>query len=369
MITNQGRQIVAKYILGQAPSFASYIAAGCGPEPLLNSASASISPTKQSLDFEMFRVPIISRGFIKEGNVEKLVFKAEMPTDQRYLITELGIFPSEGNSVAGQYDSKLMITFTPTEPWVYSDGVNASAVQYSNVPIDSLNNSASIDASTPDALFINSDMNIFANTDRASRYEGPRFLNRSLLIHGNSASINSSFAIANNAKFLENNNVLFNFGQNLPDDEIKIAFSVISKTYNNTTDPDVRMVIQFINNLTGSNVEPPKATTNISVSGASMSGNRYQLVNKKLSEFNKDDNFSWANVNLIRIYASTLISNAISSNYYIAMDGIRFDNLTSANPLYSLIGYNVVKNTDADPIIKLENTNNYAEYRFGISVV
>jgi hypothetical protein len=369
MITNQGRQIVAKYILGQAPSFASYIAAGCGPEPLLNSASASISPTKQSLDFEMFRVPIISRGFIKEGNVEKLVFKAEMPTDQRYLITELGIFPSEGNSVAGQYDSKLMITFTPTEPWVYSDGVNASAVQYSNVPIDSLNNSASIDASTPDALFINSDMNIFANTDRASRYEAPRFLNRSLLIHGNSASINSSFAIANSAKFLENNNVLFNFGQNLPDDEIKIAFSVISKTYNNTTDPDVRMVVQFINNLTGSNVEPPKATTNISVSGASMSGNRYQLVSKKLSEFNKDDNFSWANVNLIRIYVSTLISNAISSDYYIAMDGIRFDNLTSANPLYSLIGYNVVKNTDADPIVKLENTNNYAEYRFGISVV
>jgi hypothetical protein len=51
------------------------------------------------------------------------------------------------------------------------------------------------------------------------------------------------------------------------------------------------------------------------------------------------------------------------------MDGIRFDNLTSANPLYSLIGYNVVKNTDAEPIVKLENTNNYAEYRFGISVV
>jgi len=367
MITNQGRQIVAKYILGQAPSFAAYIAAGCGPKPV--SASVSIPPTKQSLDFEMFRVPITSKGFIKEGNVEKLVLKAEMPTDQRYLITELGIFPGESNTVAGQYDSKLMITFTPTEPWTYSDGVNASAVNYQSVPIDSLNNSASIDATTPDAIFINSDMNIFANTDRADRYEAPRFLNRSLLLHGNSASINGSFGISNNSKFLENTNVLFNFGQNLPDDEIKLAFSIVSKTYNLTTDPTVRIVVQFVNNLTGSQIEPPTATATIELTPGEINGNRYQLVPIKLSEFNKQASFSWANVNLVRIYASTLVSNVLSSDYYIAFDGIRFDNLTSSNPLYSMVGYNVVKNTEAEAIVKLENTSNYVEYRFGISVV
>jgi len=369
MITNQGRQIVAKYILGQAPSFASYIAAGCGAKPLSYSASASISSTKQSLDFEMFRVPIISKGFIKEDGVEKLVLKAEMPTDQRYLVTELGIFPAESNTVAGQYDSKLMITFTPTEPWTYSDGVNASAVAYQTLPIDSLNNSASIDASTPDAVFINSDMNFFANTDRANRYESPRFLNRALLLVGNSASINSSFNISNSSKFLENNNVLFNLSQNLPDDEIKIAFSIVSSVYNQSTDPTVRMVVQFINNLTGSQIEPPKATANIELLPNEINGNRYQLLPIKLSEFNKDEGFSWANVNLVRIYASTFTGGSLTDTYRIAFDGIRFDNLTSQNPLYSLIGYNIVKNTDADPIVKLENTNNYVEYRFGISVV
>ena len=371
MITNKGRQIVAKYVLGQAPSFASYIAAGCGPRPLLNSASASISATRQSLDFEMFRVPIISKGFIKEGNVEKLVLKAEMPTDQRYLITELGVFPSESNSVAGQYDSKLMITFAPTESWVYSDGQNASAVTYVNSPIDSQNNSASIDASTPNFLFINSDMNIFANTDRSDRYEGPRFLNRALMLYGNTASINSSFAKSASSQYLENTNILFNFGQNLPDDEIKLAFSVVSKTANQSTNPDLRILVELYNNISGSNVGLPKASAQYTLPAATFTNSRYQVVSKKISQFIKDSNFSWANVNMIRIYTSVFAAgtNNISNDYYVIYDGIRIDNLTAANPLYSLVGYNIVKNTEATPIDKLENTNNYVEYRFGISVV
>lgn len=371
MITNKGRQIVAKYVLGQAPSFASYIAAGCGPRPLLNSASVSIPATRQSLDFEMFRVPIISKGFIKEGNVEKLVFKAEMPTDQRYLITELGVFPSESNSVAGQYDSKLMITFAPTESWVYSNGQNASAVTYVNSPVDSENNSASIDASTPNFLFINSDMNIFANTDRSDRYEGPRFLNRALMLYGNTASINSSFAKSASSQYLENTNILFNFGQNLPDDEIKLAFSVVSKTANQSTNPDLRILVELYNNISGSNVGLPKASAQYTLPAVTFSNSRYQVVSKKISQFIKDSNFSWANVNMMRIYTSVFAAgtNNISNGYYVIYDGIRIDNLTAANPLYSLIGYNVVKNTEAVPIDKLENTNNYVEYRFGISVV
>ena len=34
MITNKGKTIIAKYLLGQAPAYASYIAVGCGPQPL-----------------------------------------------------------------------------------------------------------------------------------------------------------------------------------------------------------------------------------------------------------------------------------------------------------------------------------------------
>ena len=34
MITNTGKSIIAKYMLGQAPAYASYIAVGCGKKPL-----------------------------------------------------------------------------------------------------------------------------------------------------------------------------------------------------------------------------------------------------------------------------------------------------------------------------------------------
>jgi hypothetical protein len=371
MITDQGRQIVAKYILGQAPSFASYISVGCGPKPLLNTDTPSIPSNKEALDFEMFRVPIISKGFIKEGNIEKLVLKAELPTDQRYLISEIGIFPSENNSVAGQFDSKLMVTFTPTEPWVYSDGVNSSAVLYQNIPIDSQNNSASIDASVSDVLFVNSDMNIFANTDRQDRYESPRFLNRALMIKGNSASINSSFVISENSEYLENTNILFNFGQNLPDDEIKVALSVVSKEADYGTSPDLRVVMELHNNLTGGQISPPKASAQFNIPASSLNASRYTILTKKISDFVKDPNFSWSNINMIRIYTSTFSAgtNTLSNEYYVTYDGIRINNLTSTNPLYALIGYNIVKNTDAELVSKIENTSNYIEYRFGISVV
>jgi hypothetical protein len=40
MITEDGKNIIAKFMLGQAPTFASYIAAGVGAEPLFTGASA-----------------------------------------------------------------------------------------------------------------------------------------------------------------------------------------------------------------------------------------------------------------------------------------------------------------------------------------
>jgi hypothetical protein len=65
---------LAKYLLGQAPAYASYIAVGCGATPLgVGDSMGDYSP-KTNLDFEMFRVPISSRGFVNENGVDKIVF-------------------------------------------------------------------------------------------------------------------------------------------------------------------------------------------------------------------------------------------------------------------------------------------------------
>ena len=57
-----------------------------------------------------------------------------------------------------------------------------------------------------------------------------------------------------------------------------------------------------------------------------------------------------------------------TSDYKILFDGLRLDNVSSQNPLYTMVGYDIIRNDNAFPILKDENTNNYIEYRFGIGV-
>lgn len=374
MITNSGKQLVAKYLLGQAPAYATYLAAGVGYKALSTGETLTIPPTKQSLDFEAFRVPITSKGFIKEDGVEKIIFKAEMPSEQRYQITELGVYPAISNAVAGKYDSKLLLTFSPTEQWQYVINGSASAVTYPNEAIDSDNLASDINANIEDVLFINSDSTMFNNETRRNRNEGPRFLNTALMVSGSVAFLSPTFIPSTGSMSLENANINFDLGQNLPDDKIKLAFSLVSRAAATTANPDeVRIYIQFINSLSGTTVTAPKATLKILLNGSDFTDEsnnimRYMVVEKTLSQFVKDDNFSWSNVNYIKIHATVIDSDVPTEDYYIVFDGMRLENVTSENPLYSLFAYNVLQTSDGYPILKQENTSNYIEYRFGIGV-
>lgn len=374
LITDSGKQLVAKYLLGQAPAYASYIAAGVGYKALSEEETVLIPPDKNSLDFEVFRVPITSKGFIKEDGVEKIIFKAEMPSEQRYQITELGVYPAVSNSVAGKYDSKLLITFSPTEQWQYVLNGSASAVPYPNEALDSDNSISDVNADIEDVLFINSDSTMFNNQTRRDRNEGLRFLNTALMTNGSASFLTETFTPTSNSISLENSNISFDLGQNLPDDKLKIALSLVSKSSVLNANPDlVRIKLEFINNLSGVAIAAPKATLKITLTDEDFldefdNVKRYIVVEKTLSQFVKDDNFSWSNINYIRIYATVLINNQPTENYYIVFDGMRLDNLTSENPLYSLFAYNLLKTDDGYPILKQENTSNYIEYRFGIGV-
>ena len=117
MITNTGKTIIGKYLLGQAPAFASYIAVGCGKQPFATGETLEDYSDKENLDFEMFRVPISSRGYVQENGVNKIVLTAELPTEERYEITEVGLYSAGANPSAGSYDSKTVFAFTDAESW------------------------------------------------------------------------------------------------------------------------------------------------------------------------------------------------------------------------------------------------------------
>jgi hypothetical protein len=384
LITNNGKEIIGKFLLQQAPEFATHIAAGCGPMPLfpnqtLDSENIEKLKNTNSLEFETFRVPITARGFIKEDGVEKIVFKAEMPTEQRYQISEVGFYSAANNVLAGAFDSKTLSIFTPTETWVVYSQDSSSNVLNITDESQLIDVSGNIIANEI-AYFLPSDLNAFELVSRKSRQEGPRFYSQALSLSGSAGLINEFFVPSPESYRLENSTLSFNLSQNLPTDQIKLAINILSKSKTDSANPaTVRIVLDFVNDLPGLDLESPKARLGIVLSASDFielnTGqspnpiNRYKIVTAPLSLFSLDDTFSWANINLVRIYGCVLDGGGTpTTDYNIVFDGMRLENTSTENPLYGLVGYDIIRNDSAYPILKSDNTNNFIEYRFGIGV-
>ena len=445
MITNTGKNIIGKYLLGQAPSFASYIAVGCGSKPLLSTDPYGNYADNTSLDFEMFRVPISSRGFVNEEGVSKLVLTAELPTEERYEISEIGIFSAGSNSAAGSYDSKTILAFTQTENWQHHTNLATTAISTITEPLDSPNDDNII--ATENAVFqTNADNSIFYKTTRAERYERCRFLNNIIVINGSDANLTKSVSLTNVSGngtaityttskdhnltvgdtvtisgvnpvnynisgavatvpssttftllsnqigsyvsggsttvkhfYIENGSnhihlagTLLDFDKNSPIDELKLVFSVINKEGSSGASPDnVRVLVEF---ASSDQVDGEYARFEADIVKGTdpgeydLTNNRYCLVTKQLQELYTTPNFTWNSVSVIKVYASTFVSDVLSDNFYVALDSMRLENVATTNPIYGLTGYSVIKNTDAVTIVKSPNTTNYIEFRFSIGV-
>ena len=373
MITTDGKNLIAKYLLNQAPEFASHIAVGVGGNALLSSSSATFASDAESLNFEVARIPVLSKGLVKEDGVEKIVFKAQLPTDQRFQITEIGLYPSESNILAERFNSKILTTFSNSESWTYGALGSASVVQYfGDIPLLASGDIADVDQVTNQELplfsFVESDSPAFEFPERKDRNEQPRYLSKSLFTYGNSAEIDSSFNYsASSSYYVENNSLNINMGGNLPTDKIKLAFSVLSRTLENDVAPTdgVRFILEFYNNVPGS----PSASVSMSVSQADLSlqNGRYKVVEKQISDFDASPNFSWSNINKVRIYSSAIDGGAPSNDFFISLDALKLENVSTVNPLYVLTAAEYVKTQDAYPILKRENSISYIEYRFGVS--
>ena len=153
--------------------------------------------------------------------------------------------------------------------------------------------SASVIYTLDDFVFINSNSPIFEYSERINRGEPPRYLNKSPLVSGstsvvntlmpaNSASINTSSSAS---YYIENNSINLNLGKNLPTDQIKLAFSVISAArlgVNSAAPDNVKIRLEFLNNSTTST---SKAYVNIAIQDTDIDLMRYQVVTKSLSDF------------------------------------------------------------------------------------
>jgi hypothetical protein len=381
MITNVGKNILAKYLIGQAPAYASHIALGCGATPKAIDYAFTGNDIqdildKKQLDFEMFRVPITSRGYVNENGISKIVLTAELPTIERYEITEIGVYSSGSNPTAGAYDSKPIYSFTRTENWEYHTATAAVTIPTITQPLGTEADPDDIIQTSP-VFQTNADNRTLLNESRITRYESCRYLNNIILMAGGESTLSLSGsrmvpAVGSNHIHLTGASIDFN--RNSASDELRFAFSVVNKNAYDSVEPSrVKVLVEFASSDSDSATN--YAQLQVDIQNGTGSGqqdfenNRYVVVTKPLKDLVKSSTFTWNSVTVVKIWASVLDSvGNPTDDYYVALDALRLENTTSVNPLYGLTGYSVVKSQDALPIVKIPNTANLVEFRFALDV-
>jgi hypothetical protein len=571
MITKTGKGIIAKYLLGQTQSYASYIALGCGPIPshkkevdifeiqisnnlatvltyaphnfsvgqvvkitntitgingtysivqigytepnntnlpdypsfsflinqqstslwqssgLTNRAIASVNidySDAKSLSFEMFRIPIIGRSSkTDEDGITTISLLAELPSQNIYNISELGIFPGSSNPSAGSQSSKMIFSFNQTENWEYHQTGNDPSETVllpittlldsvtSNTIDDSFTVGGISGVSKVFATTINNPM--FSNADRITRYETLRNANTAILMRGDSNTSSPSAHI-----HLNDLDLSYLAGTSEDNNEFRLAFSIINKVgaANGNknifvSQPGKAVVnVEFATGETAiGNTQSESATftTTIDLNGTNnFSKNRYYVVSSKLSSLVKNTpTFSWNNVKFAKvsvevygtkyigpidgslltgtiadltpyplagryygsvnivgantfglvkgqtfyafndngrlgtgsvrieeIYANSLsisststlktglisqmyaVNTTTSDQFYIGLDGFRFENILAddpltGNPLYGLTAYSPVSFNNKKLLFKNSNTKNYVEFDFKLGIL
>jgi hypothetical protein len=448
MITNKGKNIIAKYLVGQAPAYASFLAFGCGPKPLGTEESFEDYSSKKALDFEMFRAPIISRGYVTENGRSKVVFTAELPTEERYEISEVGVYSAGSNPSSNANDSRTVLSFVTTENWEYHTSIEAKEIPLFTEPLHpGPGNVITISEKAFQAAATNP---TFSNQLRVSRYERPRFFNNGVFLSGDISNLTkfarivsavgdgakvvyvtdsphtlvvgqgvetvglepealnlsgavfevlspTSFSIQESitatstqggtvettrivtspdSNHIHLAGVSVNFNKNASTDELRVGFSIVSKDAASVVPPErIRMILEFA--TVDSTTEGEKAIFEIDLENGlggleagqyDLTNNRYVVVKKQLQELIKTGGFNWGDIQIVKVLVSVFKNGEPSDDFYVCLDAVRLENLTTENPLYGLTGYSVVKSSNAQPIIKDLNTSNLAEFRFAIEV-
>jgi hypothetical protein len=388
LITNVGKSILSKYLIGQAPAYASHIAIGCGATVNSNPLDPNGFAEKLDMDFEMLRAPIISRGYVVEDGQSKIIFTAELPTQERYEITEVALYPSGANSYASGFDSRVLYYFSRQEPWKIGE-LPVTAI---DTPLDSQNNENDIDqyvdvsanpaqlVEIPKVFQTNASNKLFSNAARQNRNEQARFLNNMMMVRGDFSTIDASDEIVTGENYISLSPISINLDKNAPTDKIKIAFSVVNQEGNLIDEEPakpgkVKLLVEFVTSSGQTAKFYATATSTLHGGSANFATTRYFVIEEELKDLVKSSGFAWSQVNAVRVYSAVLVPTNPggtefdkSDNFYVSLDAIRLDNVNSYNPLYGMTGYTVVKTPDVRPIVKLPNTSSLIEFRLAVGV-
>jgi len=307
------------------------------------------------------------------GYVPQIVFSAELPIQDRYEITEFGIYPSGSNTFSNGTDSYVLSNFTTTEQWQYAN-YNGGNTVFSDLVYYTTITDATNNITVTDKAFQTNADNPFFNGTRVARQERPRFLKDCTIVVGDMSDFTAALTPSSTSNYISISNFGLDLSQNSSLDEIRLAMSLINDQATPSTTPrSLNIMFQFVtadgNDNAKYHFRTSDATSLISGTGL-FATSRYQVLSLQLSQAtftSKTSNFDWKNVRGIRVYASVESAANYSgsglTDFAICLDAVRFENKSNTNPLYGLTGYTVV-NTAGIPIVKSQNTNNLIEFKF-----
>jgi hypothetical protein len=347
-----------------------------------NSTISLDHSTKRKLNFEMARIPVTSRGLAVEDGIDMLVFGAEVPTQDRFGISEIGLFSAGTNNIVTGSDSAIMHTLANFENWELHDSVSATTVAtYSGTVAPSTGTPLSLPTTTY-ATFINASDPAFNNANRTRLYEKPRMYDSTLVVQGDLSVITgmssgaSSMAYEDGARHVHLLGQTYDFSSNSSSDEIRLAFSVLYRNMSTISDPSyVGIIIEFSSERVLDPADAKFARMRIRKTSADLAKSHYFVETVSLNDLEKSANFSWDSVDTIKIYA--MVDAATKTDYYISLDALRFENVydEQQNASYGMVGYSTTRSTKTIssttytiPIEKETNRSGLIEFKLPIQI-
>jgi hypothetical protein len=456
MITNTGKEIIGKYLVEQTDSYASHLAIGCGPKPLAIATAFGDYSKKTSLEFETLRVPIISKSLVSDSGLTRVVLTAELPTEERYEITEVGVYPAASNPIPTGLDTRPIVLFDGEELWKShpsAGDIVSVPLQLESIADDE--NNITIDDKV---FYTNSNNSLFEKAnypDRVEKHERPRFLDRTIFVRGNSSSltVSGSDLTVSSGDHIDLAITPVDLARNSTEDELRLAFSVVNRNGTEIGETrnvpnNVKILIQFADTdgadpkyasfvvnldngayLNTVGTQTPTGTTNITISTATshnvavgnkvtlsgitpsayngtwtaqsgttgstlildignnpgpitdggevrnenkydFSNNRYVVANRKIKELYKTAGFSWDKVTTVKVFVSITATSPLSgADFYVALDALKLENISSFSNVYGLTAYTVMKTSDSLAIVKSDNTSSFIEFSYLVDVL